>query len=319
MTKIIVEICQNHNGDKNVIRDLLHAAKEGGADIVKGQLIFSEDLTHRFRFDEGEETESGVRKTMKRPYKAEYERLRNLDLGEEEYHFFVEEAKRVGITPMLTVFSRNRISFAASLPWGAERLVKIASYDCGSHKMIRELTDHFDTFIVSTGASFNDEIKKTAEILKEHGKKFVFLHCVTSYPNTLEMAHLSRMGWLRQYSQEVGWSDHTLVSRDGIRAAKVAALLGADYIERHFTILPSDQTKDGPISITPAFLKELSEFVKLPKEEQRVIVEKEIPEWQMLLGFRDRDMTQTEMLNRDYYRGRFASLVGGQRVHNWDE
>lgn len=301
------------------MRDMIYAAKENGADIVKSQIIFSEDVVPRDRFENGIVEDNGTRKAIRRPYKAEYDRLKGLDLAENDYHFFVEEAKRAGITPMLTVFSRNRIPLAASLPWNGERMVKIASYDCGSHQMIRELADHFDTFVVSTGASFDDEIQKTAEILKEKNKKFAFLHCVTSYPNTLEMAHLARMEWLRQFTPYVGWSDHTLVSRDGIKAAKVALALGADYIERHFTLLAPDQTKDGPVSITPALLKELSDFAKLPKDEQMAEIEKEIPEWRVMLGHAQRDMTHTEMLNRDYYRGRFASFINGIWIQNWDE
>lgn len=319
MPKIIVEICQNHNGDRSVLRELIHAAKENGADIVKGQIIFSEDLTHRERFDEGRLEDNGVRKAIKRPYATEYERLKGLDLSEDDYRFFVEEVKRVGLTPMLTVFSRKRIPLAASLPWGSERFVKVASYDCGSIPLIRELAAHFDHLIISTGATFNEEIEKTAALLRERNKQFTLLHCVTSYPNTLEMAHLARMEWLTQFTGSVGWSDHTLVARDGITAAKVALTLGADYVERHFTILPSDKTKDGPVSITPALLKELSTFAKLAKDDQRSQVEREIPRWRTLVGSRDRDLTHTEMLNRDYYRGRFASFVNNNWIHNWED
>lgn len=319
MAKIIVEICQNHNGDRVLLANLLHAAKESGADIVKGQIIFSEDLTRRDRFEEGHVEANGVRKAIKRPYDAEYARLKELDLEEEDYRFFVEEARRIGITPMLTVFSRKRIPFAASLPWGKERLVKVASYDCGSIPLIRELAEHFDYLVISTGATFNDEVERTAAMLKEKKKGFSFLHCVTQYPNMLEMAHLARMEWLKQFTPTVGYSDHTLVARDGIKAAKVALMLGADYIERHFTILPADKTKDGPVSITPALLRELSSFAKLSKEEQAARVEKEIPGWRMLVGSKDREMTHTEMLNRDYYRGRFSSRVGDGWVHNWEQ
>src|SRR3989344_7675133 len=115
--KIIVEICQNHNGDRNLIRDLIHSAKENGADIIKGQIIFSEDLTPRERFNGGFVEDTGVRKTIARPYPVELQRLKNLDLPEEDYEFFVKESQKIGIDPMLTVFSRKRIPFAASLPW----------------------------------------------------------------------------------------------------------------------------------------------------------------------------------------------------------
>lgn len=318
MAKIIVEVCQNHNGDRNVLKALIHAAKENGADIIKGQVIFSEDVTPRARFDEGYEEDNGVRKTIKRPYDAEVARLRGLDLKNDDYHFFVEEVEKVGATPMLTVFSRNRIPLASSLPYGGEKLVKVASYDCASYPLIRELSDNFDKLIISTGATFDEEIEKTAQILKEKNKQFAYLHCVTSYPNTLTMANLARMEWLRRFTPEVGWSDHTLVARDGIKAAKAAFALSADYVERHFTILPSDKTKDGPISINPALLKELSDFRKLPKEDQKKELEKEIPEWRIMLGHPTREMTHAEMLNRDYYRGRFASLAGNKWVYNWE-
>lgn len=315
--KIIVEICQNHNGDRALLKELIHSAKKNGADIVKGQIIFSEDLAPRERFDAGLVEDNGVRKTIARPYTAELARLRKLDLDEDDYRFFVEEANRAGIDPMLTVFSRKRISLAASLPW-QNKLVKVASYDCGSYPMINELADNFETLVISTGASFNEEVEQTARLLKSKGRKFAFLHCVTSYPNTLAMAHLARMEWLRQFTPLVGWSDHTLVARDGIKASKVALMLGADYIERHFTVLPADKTKDGPVSITPALLKELSDFRDLPKKEQRKIVEKTIPEWHTMVGQTERELTHTEMLNRDYYRGRFASLIGKKWVHNWE-
>ncbi|MDP3800087.1 MAG: N-acetylneuraminate synthase family protein [bacterium] len=319
MSKIIVELCQNHNGDRQVLKDMILAAKENGADIVKGQIIFSQDVTHRERFDEGEEEHNGVRKTIKRPYLAEFERMKSVDLSEDDYKFFVSECNRIGITPMLTVFSRNRISFAGSLPYQGEKLVKVASYDCGSLQMIKELSEKFDNLIISTGASFDDEIKHTADFLNKAGKKFTFLHCVTSYPNTVAMANLARMEWLRQFTPNVGWSDHSLISRDGIKMSKVAIMLGADYIERHFTILPADKTKDGPVSINPEQLKELSLFAKLSKDEQKNIVEKEIPNWKVMVGFTERDMTHTEMLNRDYYRGRFASLVNSEWVYNWED
>ena len=316
-SKIIVEICQNHNGDRSILRELIYSAKENGADIVKGQVIFSEDLTRRERFDDGQVGNDGTVRTIKRPFHLEFSRLKSLDLQEEDYAFFVEEAQKVGIKPMLTVFSRKRIPFAASLPW-KERLVKVASYDCGSYPMVKELADNFDNLIISTGASFNEEISKTAGILQNKNKKFALLHCVTSYPNTLKMANLARMDWLRQFTSLVGWSDHTLVEPDGIKASKVAIMLGANYVERHFTVLSADKTKDGPVSITPSLLNELSEFRNLSKEEQKEAVEKYIPEWHIMLGQPERKLTDAELLNRDYYRGRFASFVNNKWVYNWE-
>jgi N,N'-diacetyllegionaminate synthase len=318
MTKIIVELCQNHAGKRDVLEQQIKAAAENGADIVKMQSIWSEDLTRRDRFEKGEINPDGTQKTIQRPYAPEVERLSKLDLSLDDHRFFIDTCVKLGVIPMTTIFARNRIPTVGSLPWPG-KWVKVASYDCASYPMLRELAQYFDNFIISTGATYDEEIGKTAELMGSLHKDFAFLHCVTSYPNTVEMANLSRMDWLKRFTPHVGWSDHSLVARDGVMLSKVAIMLGAEYIERHFTVLPASDTKDGPVSITPELLRELSVFRSLPKAEQRATVERDIPNWEDMLGTPNREMTQTELMNRDYYRGRFAAKVGSECVYNWEE
>ncbi|MBU1131458.1 N-acetylneuraminate synthase family protein [Patescibacteria group bacterium] len=318
MTKIIVELCQNHLGKREILGRMIKEAATAGADYVKGQIIFSEDLTFRERFEDGCITNDGVIKTIKRPYQAEYDRLKGLDLTEDDYKWFVDESMKNNVVPLVTIFSRNRIEFASKLPW-PEKIVKVASYDCASYAMIRELCDVFDHLIVSVGATYDEEIATTVQIVKNKGKKITLLHCVTCYPNSLDMCNLARMSWLKKLSEFVGWSDHTNVEGDGLKAAKVASLLGADLIERHFTILASNETKDGPISINPKHLRELKDFFTLTIEEQRQILEKEITDWGEIIGTNQLKPTYQEMLNRDYYCGRFAYKLGADWINNWDE
>lgn len=318
MVKIIAEICQNHRGSRALLQEMVAAAAESGADYVKMQSIFSTDLTHRIRFDEGTTDPDGTVRTIKRPYAAERERLRALDLTEEDHQIFIAECHKHKVIPMTTVFARHRIPFVSSLPW-SERVVKVASYDCASFPLLDELCEHFDHLIVSTGATFDDEIATAANIVKGRGKRLTFLHCVTSYPNTLDMCNLARMQWLGQCTDSVGWSDHTLVERDGLRAAKAAIALGAQWIERHFTILAKDQTKDGPVSIRPEHLRELRTFATLPQEEQLRVAQKDVPSWEAIVGTPTRPLTHIELLNRDYYRGRFASPTPEGWIENWDE
>ena len=275
MAKIIVELCQNHNGDRELLKKMIRAAKRNGADIVKGQIIFSEDLTNRERFDEGQEESSGVKKTIKRPYKAEFERMKALDLSADDYKFFVEECNRVGVTPMLTVFSRNRVPLAAKLPYQREKMVKVASYDCASVALVKELADNFDHLVISTGATLDDEIKKTAELLKSKNKKFTFLHCVTSYPNTLAMANLARMEWLRQFTPLVGWSDHSLISRDRIKMVYngggtnlVAAL---DAIIKHFDYAGDKKIKQKALLIETDMAIDADPDIQLKELKKRKI------------------------------------------------
>jgi N,N'-diacetyllegionaminate synthase len=316
---IIVEICQNHGGSAETMREMVRQAAEHGADIVKMQSIWSDDLTKRERFEEGIVDDDGTQQAIKRPYDAEYERLKKLDVTLEDHEAFIAACDEHGVIPMTTIFARHRIPQVAQLPWTG-RWIKIASYDSASYPMLRELADHFDNFIISTGASHDQEIEATASLMKDLGKRVVFLHCVTSYPNTRAMCNLARMEWHRQFSPEVGWSDHTKVVDDGILAAKSALALGADYIERHFTILASDATKDGPVSITPALLSELAEFRDKSLDEQVAELDATVPMWREMVGEPTRAMTHTELLNRDYYRGRFAGRRDdGSYQYNWDD
>jgi len=319
MTQLIIELCQNHMGDRAQLGRLIEAAAANGADIVKMQSIFSDDLPRRLRFEDGATAPDGSVEAIKRPHAAERERLARLDLTVDDHKWFIGTCRGLGVIPMTTIFARHRVPAIGALEW-PRRVVKVASYDCASRPFLHELAKYFDEFIISTGASTDDEIVGTVALMRDLGRSFTLLHCVTSYPNALTMCHLDRMNWLRELAPSTGWSDHTLVERDGLTASKVAIMLGADYVERHFTVSAKDETKDGPVSITPALLAELDAFRRRSKDEQRAEVEREIPEWRALIGDRRRQLTPTELLNRDYYRGRFASPDGADGwIYNWEE
>jgi sialic acid synthase SpsE len=310
---IIADACQNHKGDLKILKEMIYAAKEVGADFIKIQSMLADELTYREKFEQGL-VENGRAKAIKRPYQPEYERLKPMDLDDRSHAWFVDECKKAGIKPLTTVFSFSRIKFLATLDWDT---IKVASYDCASFPFIKELSKYFKRLIISTGAAFNDEISQTAEILKGHS--FSFLHCVTIYPTPLEDINLRRINWLRKFTSSVGFSDHTLVERDGIKASLAAVYFGADIIERHFTILKPGETKDGPVSITPKHLKELVAFIQLSKSEQKAYIDENVPEYSLMLGSDDRQLTDIEMLNRDYYRGRFAQKKSAKVIYNWEE
>ena len=311
--KLIAELCQNHNGDKILLQEMIHAAAENGADIIKIQSIRSKELTHRLKFDNGL-IENGVTQVIKRPYSSEYKRLKKLDLTLEIEAWFISECIKFGISPMTTVFTRSALEEIKNLGYEA---IKIASYDCSSFQLLKEVKEHFSKIYISTGATYDHEIEEAAKILS--GSDFEFLHCVTIYPTPLNELHLSRINFLRKFSSKVGYSDHSLVKETGTIASRIALGLGASCIERHFTILDDDKTKDGPVSITPKELKELSDFNSLERQEQMKIINKEMPDWQnVVLGNLTRPLSHNEKLNRDYYRGRFASIVDGKPVYNWE-
>jgi len=313
--RLIAEFCQNHNGDFDILRRMIWEAAEGGATHGKIQTIFAEDLSFREEFEEGAETTDGRTITIERPYRPEYERLKKLELSFEQHEQFIRECERARLVPLTTAFNITCIPYLIKYGW---RSIKVASYDCSSRPLIERLSRHFDELIISTGATTDEEIGATAGYLNGIGKTFTFLHCVTLYPTPLEMMNLRRIDYLRRFTPSVGLSDHSLVSRDGVKAALAAIYLGASTLERHFTVLPDDQTRDGRVSIRKQHLRELVEFAKLGKEEQKQLIDYQIPEFQAMLGIANRELSAEELLNRAYYRGRFCNKVNGDQVFNWD-
>ena len=312
MTKIIAELCQNHNGDVNILKDMIWRAADSGASHVKMQTIFSEDLTFRERFEEGI-TSNGVVKSIKRPYSPEFERLSKLDLGFDTHALFIDECSSAGVIPLTTVFNRSRLESIIELGF---KEIKIASYDCASFPLINDLKNKFNHIYVSTGATHDSEIETTADILSD--QNFSFLHCVTIYPTPVDKLNLNRIDYLRQFTDSVGFSDHTSSSRHGIDPDIVALWKDADVIERHFTILDSSQTKDGPVSINPEQLKNIVDYSKYNHDELSKLVEN-ISDYDKMLGSKTHSLSEEELLNRDYYRGRFASKINGKTIYNWEE
>ena len=87
--------------------------------------------------------------------------------------------------------------------------MKLYSYTEKTESVISNLKKNFQHIVVSTGATFNAEIKKTAQILKHAHKKHTLLHCVSIYPTVLEDANLARINYLKKIYTNVGLSDHS--------------------------------------------------------------------------------------------------------------
>jgi len=221
-TKIILEAASNHNGNIETAKDMVRTAAAIGADYIKFQSYRAEKLVNAD--DE------------------EVRRRSSLELSDEDHVVLLEECRNSGIKFLTTPFDMDRIEFLSGL--GLEE-IKIASPDVGSTLMIEKLKQHFSHLIISTGMATNEEITKTAQLLKDH--EFTFLHCVALYPTPPEKAHLIRMNWLRQFTSSVGLSCHSL----DLSVAQIAIAQGADFVEQHFTLSRNQEDFGHFFSIEP--------------------------------------------------------------------
>lgn len=315
--KVIAEICQNHAGNRALIQEMVAAAAEAGVHYVKSQSLRAIDLSFRSRFEDGI-NEGGRLRSIRRPYAEEFVKLSRSNFSDDDHLLFVETAKKHGVIPMTTIFSTCRIDDMVAVGYEA---IKIASFDCPSLSMQNQIRQKFDKEIfISTGASFNSEVKASMEACDS--TRTSYLHCVTSYPTRLEMAKLSRIRLLRDwYAGEVGYSDHSNPDIYGHKFSCVARSIGATIFERHFTLLGKDETKDGVVSVNLEQLKDLVKLLLLEDDKERFdkacITEQE---YEILLGGESIfGLCEEELLNRDYYVGRFGSHCSdGEFKYNWE-
>ena len=317
--KLIAELCQNHNGDTDIMLKMVEEAANAGATHVKLQHIFSDNLSYRSEFETGFTDNKGMVRCIKRPFLPEYDRLKSLELDEEVVNKFINECHNQGVIPQTTCFAREHCESLWDIGF---RSIKVASYDCASFQLLRDLRNYDWDITVSTGATFDAEIEKASSILK--GKDFDLLHCITLYPTPLDDLNLKRMDYLRKYCNKVGFSDHTNIESTGVLASIGAINFGAEVIERHFTILDPSETKDGPVSVNPQQLRMISDFAALDDDEQESYIKSNVPQYQNMLGSETRELTNEELLNRQYYRGRFASRNiekpdAQNMIYNWEE
>ena len=138
--QLIAEFCQNHNGNYDLLAKMVKAAAKSGATYGKMQFIYANTLTFRSEFEDGL-IQNGVIKAIKRPYRAEKKRLKKLEIDEKNTTQFVKLCVDHGLKPITTCFVRAHAKAISELGF---KSIKIASYDCASFPMLREIKTNFD-------------------------------------------------------------------------------------------------------------------------------------------------------------------------------
>lgn len=276
--KIIAEFCQNHNGNINVLDKMIAEASKH-ADILKIQTIKADTFTKRSEYE------------LYRPYKPEYDRLKSLELSMNDERHFIQRCNEFGVQSMTTVFTPDHYEYFNEL--GYDNL-KLSGYSLKSFGYGKKLNKfNFKKLYFSTSSLTLNEIDTTIKNLRMNNIDFEMMHCICSYPTTLDKAMLPNIQFYKDFFNlgGVGYSDHSNPHEDDLLITKQAIFSGISVLERHFTILGKDDTRDGKVSITPDMLAELRRFSKLNKVEQY---------------YELNEFDETQKFNHKYYRGRFV-------------
>lgn len=245
-TFIIAEAGVNHNGSLDLGLRLIEAAKETGADAVKFQTFSADRLVTR-------QAEKAVYQKQTTPTaESQYRMLKKLELGPGDHAFLLKRAKELGIIFLSSPFDPEGADLLEKLD---VPMIKIPSGEITNHPLIRHIARMRKPVILSTGMSTLGEIEEAIEIIYSEGNRGVtLLHCVTEYPAPFEQINLRAIQTLKQaFKVPVGYSDHS----PGTEIAMAAVALGAEMIEKHFTL---DRTLEGPdhrASLEPSELKQM--------------------------------------------------------------
>ncbi|MDE7473165.1 MAG: N-acetylneuraminate synthase [Muribaculaceae bacterium] len=247
---IIAEAGVNHNGDMAMARDMVRAAREAGADYVKFQTAVPElvisSIAPKAAYQE-ETTGTG---------ESQLEMCKRIHLPLTAYAELAELCRSVGIGFMSTPF--DLVSIDALVPLGQDWW-KIPSGEITNLPYLRRIASLKRPVIMSTGMSCLDEVERAVEILTADGlplDRVALLHCNTQYPTPMADVNLRAMESLRRLTTgPVGYSDHTV----GIEVPVAAVAMGAQIIEKHFTLDKNLPGPDHRASLDPA---ELASMVK---------------------------------------------------------
>jgi N,N'-diacetyllegionaminate synthase len=238
-TYLIAEAGINHNGDMTIAKKMIESAAASGANGIKFQTIFPDEL-----FSKNINSEL-------------YELSKDWILSKKNHLELQKHCKKNKIDFFSTPFGKKSAKLLQQIK---VPIIKIASGEITNHELITYLSKMKIPMLVSTGMTTISEIAEVVEIIKQHNCPFTLLHCVSSYPTLVKDANLSTIQYLKTtFNVPVGFSDHTT----GVEVSLAAVALGASVIEKHFTLDKNMPGPDQKLSLDPSEFLELSTKTKL--------------------------------------------------------
>lgn len=254
---VIAEMSANHAGSLTRAKEIIHAAKESGADCIKIQTYTPDTMTidcdnDYFKISEGTWDGENLYHLYEKAY-TPWEWQQELK----------EEAEKAGIDFLSTPFDKTSVDFLEEL--GVE-CYKIASFELVDLPLISYIAAKGKPIIMSTGMSTLGEIEQAVQTIKNAGNsQFALLRCASAYPAITDDMNIKTMQNMEQIFQvPVGLSDHSM----GSVGAVTAVALGAKIVEKHFCLDRSIVNPDCSFSMNPV---EFTQMVKDIRQAERAI------------------------------------------------
>lgn len=246
-TYIIAEMSANHAGSFQNALEIIHAAKEAGADCIKLQTYTPDTITmdcdnQYFNLSGGTWKGENLYKLYGKAF-TPWEWQGDLK----------KEAEKIGIDFLSTPFDKTAVNFLEDI--GVEAY-KIASFELVDIPLIEYVATKNKPIIMSTGMGSYEEIEEAVNTIKRFHDQIVLLKCSSAYPAVNQDMNLATMVDMKnKFGCIVGLSDHSM----GAVGAISAVALGAGVIEKHFCLSRNIENPDSSFSMEP---EEFSQMVK---------------------------------------------------------
>ena len=270
--KIIAEAGVNHNGNIDIAYELINAAVDSGADIIKFQTFDPDRIVTKY----SKKTEYQIKNTHKKDKDDQYTMLKKLQLNIKDHKLLIERCKKLNIEFLSTGFDLESLELLNSLDL---KRYKVPSGEITNLPYLRKISQFKKPVIISTGMSNVMEIKDCLNIFLNLGfsnQDITLLQCTTEYPAPIDEINLNVINFFKnKFKVNVGLSDHS----EGIEVPIAAAALGVNIIEKHITL---DRNLTGPdhnASLEPKEFKKMVQGIrKITRalgEEKKIITESE--------------------------------------------
>lgn len=248
---IIAEAGVNHNGDIELARKMVDAAHTAGADYIKFQTFVPEKLVSRYA------SKADYQKNNTNSQESQLEMLRALAFTQEDFIQLQRYCGQVGIGFLSTPFDLESIQFLNQLQMD---FWKLPSGEITNLPYLEAIAHTHKKVVMSTGMCELAEIRDAIQILESNGAgEITLLHCNTEYPTPFCDVNLRAMKQMEEvFRKPVGYSDHTI----GIEVPIAAAALGAEVIEKHFTLDKQMRGPDHKASLEPDELKQMVQAIR---------------------------------------------------------
>lgn len=245
---IIAEIGLNHNNDIQIAKKLIDEAKNCNCDAVKFQTYLDDArVSKEVKSAKYYEKVIGLEENLS-------ETFSKLKLTPSQHKEIFKYAKSKKIDIFSTPFDLQSVDFLNFL---GVKFFKIASVDLVNLPLIKKVSETQKPIILSCGMSTLGQVEDAVNVVKSTGNKnLILLHCNSSYPATIDEMNLNVIKTLKNnFKVPVGLSDHTF----GLLASQTAISIGANIIERHFTL---NRSMEGPDHILSSEPSEMELLVK---------------------------------------------------------